>query len=202
MHSNFDKLVVGLFKPGNYTNLTQTTEEIELLNDISDMFSTGGSDVTLVPEIQRHRFYKNFWNLAFSSIATATRYPVRAIFQEPEVEKIAVPVVRAIMEEMLAVGRALGFDEEAIPSSVVEDTIRSTGDIHRRPDSKHKASMLLDVELGKPLEVEVIVGEVLRRGKAVGVDTPRIELLYTIVKELLAELTPSDPLVYYNCRAY
>ena len=87
-------------------------------------------------------------------------------------EKIAVPVVRAIMEEMLAVGRALGFDEEAIPSSVVEDTIRSTGDIHRRPDSKHKASMLLDVELGKPLEVEVIVGEVLRRGKAVGVDTP------------------------------
>ena len=39
-------------------------------------------------------------------------------------EKIAVPVVRAIMEEMLAVGRALGFDEEAIPSSVVEDTIR------------------------------------------------------------------------------
>ena len=76
------------------------------------------------------------------------------------------------MEENLAVCRALGFDEEALPSRVVEDTIRSTGELHRREDSKHKASMLLDVELGKPIEVEGIVGEVVRRARTVGVEVP------------------------------
>ena len=76
------------------------------------------------------------------------------------------------MLENLAVGRAMGFDEEAVPSSIADDTIRSTGNFHRKPDSKHKASMLLDCETGKPMEIEVIVGEVLRNAKELGVETP------------------------------
>ena len=41
--------------------MSQTDEEIALLEDIGGMLKDGGSDVTLVPEIQRHRFKKNFW---------------------------------------------------------------------------------------------------------------------------------------------
>ncbi|OCB89458.1 6-phosphogluconate dehydrogenase C-terminal domain-like protein [Sanghuangporus baumii] len=171
-HNVLDRIVMGLYKHGNFTNVSQTPEEIELLNDFGGMLIAGGSEVTLVPEIQRHRFRKNFWNLAFSSVATLSRYPLRAIFQQPRVETTAVPIIHAIMLENLAVGRAIGLDEDAIPSSVIEDTIKSTGNFHRKPDSKHKASMLLDCETGRPMEIEVIVGEVLRKAKELGVETP------------------------------
>lgn len=52
---------MGLYKPGNYTDESQTLEEVELLNDIGGMLTAGGTEVTLVPEIQSHRFRKNFW---------------------------------------------------------------------------------------------------------------------------------------------
>ena len=53
--------------------MVNTSEEQGILNDIGGILSTGGSEVTIVPEIQRQKFAKNFWNVAFSSYATLTR---------------------------------------------------------------------------------------------------------------------------------
>ena len=36
----------------------------------------------------------------------------------------------------------------------------------------HTPSMMLDVQRGKPFEVEVIIGEVVRMARSVGVDIP------------------------------
>ncbi|KAH8107290.1 6-phosphogluconate dehydrogenase C-terminal domain-like protein [Phellopilus nigrolimitatus] len=187
-HSDYDRLTIGLYKPENQTEESKVPEEISLLEDIGGIFKAGGSDITLVPEIQSHRFKKNFWNLAFASFATLSGYPVRAIFQEPAVEGQVVPVIRAVMREKLAVGRAMGFDETALPSSIVEDIIASTGNIHRRLDSKHKASMLLDYEKGRPLEIEAIVGEVVRNARKLNVDVPRIETLYALLLIIQGQL--------------
>lgn len=87
-------------------------------------------------------------------------------------EEKVVPVLRAVLEEALAVGRALGFDEDALPASVVEETISRTAAIHRRPDSAHRPSMLLDRETGRAMEVEAIVGEVLRAAREKRVAVP------------------------------
>lgn len=76
------------------------------------------------------------------------------------------------MLEILAVGRAMGFDEEALPQSVVDITIENTARIHRSPDSTHRPSMLLDLEQGRPLEVEVVIGELVRTAKELHVDVP------------------------------
>lgn len=76
------------------------------------------------------------------------------------------------MFEAVAVGRALGLDEDALPSSLVDEVIESTARLNRREDAWHKASMLLDAEQGKPLEVDVIVGWLLKKAKELGVDTP------------------------------
>ena len=163
------------------------------------MLEAGGSTVDLVPEIQRVKFTKNFWsvlcaplasnhsqghyyswirNLAFASFATLSRHPLPAIFQNPLVEEQVVPVIRAVLQEKLAVGRAMGFDEEAISSSVVDDTISWTAIIHKRPDSNHRPSMLLDLECGKAMEIEVIVGEVVRKAKELNVNIPVSGFIY------------------------
>ncbi|EEB92317.1 hypothetical protein MPER_09195, partial [Moniliophthora perniciosa FA553] len=52
---------------------------------------------------------------------------------------------------------------------------------HVDPKNNHAPSMLLDMRQGKPMEVEVILGEVVRLAKRVGVDIPRIEMMYAIL---------------------
>jgi len=44
-----------------------------LLQELGTVLSTGGTTLTIVPEIHRIKFQKNFWNVAFSSLATLTK---------------------------------------------------------------------------------------------------------------------------------
>ena len=44
--------------------------------------------------------------------------------------------------------------------------------IYAKADSTHAPSMLLDAEKGQPIEVEVILGEVVRMAKERHVDVP------------------------------
>jgi 2-dehydropantoate 2-reductase len=68
----------------------------------------------------------------------------------------------------------MGFPDspDGIPSSIVNYTLEDTAALHIVPDSVHRPSMLLDAENGRPIEVEVIVGEVVRMAKAKGVSVP------------------------------
>ena len=43
---------------------------------------------------------------------------------------------------------------------------------------KHKTSMLQDVEAGKPLEIDGMLGAVIELGELTGVDTPALKALY------------------------
>jgi 2-dehydropantoate 2-reductase len=52
----------------------------------------------------------------------------------------------------------------------------------------HKMSLLIDVEQIRPFEVEVIVGAVLRLAKEHGIETPRLELMYSLLKGLQATI--------------
>lgn len=56
-----DRVSIGLYKPGNYSDTSQSPEEIQLLEDMGGMLEAGGSTVTLAPEIQRLKYTKNFW---------------------------------------------------------------------------------------------------------------------------------------------
>jgi 2-dehydropantoate 2-reductase len=47
-----------------------------------------------------------------------------------------------------------------------------TRQLHVLADSWHRPSMLLDAQQGRPIEVEVIVGELVRMGRERGVDMP------------------------------
>jgi 2-dehydropantoate 2-reductase len=51
----------------------------------------------------------------------------------------------------------------------------------------HKTSTLIDFENGKPLELEAIWGEPLRRGVVAGARMPRLEALYASLQALAAQ---------------
>jgi 2-dehydropantoate 2-reductase len=48
----------------------------------------------------------------------------------------------------------------------------------------YQPSSLVDFKAGRPLEVEAIWGEPLRRAAAAGVATPRLALLHALLRRL------------------
>lgn len=52
---------MGIYKPGNYTDTHYGPGDFELLQDFSEILKSGGTTITVVPEIQRVKFSKNFW---------------------------------------------------------------------------------------------------------------------------------------------
>ena len=50
--------------------------------------------------------------------------------------------------------------------------MNNTGRLHSTADSNHRPSMLVDSELGRPIEVELILGEVIRLARKYNVEVP------------------------------
>lgn len=136
----------------------------------------------------------------FSSIATLTGWSVTSIFRPPPssgqsyapyvfpktpdlIKEHVMPNVRALLSEVLSVGRAMGFPDskDGIPSAIVDEIMEMTRKLCVDPNNNHKPSMMLDAENGRLMEVEVILGEVVRTAKRHHVDVPRIEILYTLL---------------------
>jgi ketopantoate reductase len=82
--------------------------------------------------------------------------------------------ILCLIPPQIKTGRALGFPDspDGLPSSVVESTLARTRETHQKADCIHIPSMLLDVRNRRPIEVEVVVGEVVRMAHARGVGIP------------------------------
>jgi len=207
-HNHFDKVTIGIYRHGDHLTTSNTEEESGTLCGFGDMLEAGGTNVTVVPEIQRYRFAKTFWNIIFSSFPTLTNSPVMAIFRPPPptlgdadkgqvpsyepyvapiterlVREETHPVLKSILEEMVAVGRAMGWPDEegGLPSSLVSETIEWTASINSAPEAKNTPSMLVDYRNASPIEVEPIFGEVVRMARERNVPIPRIETLYALL---------------------
>jgi 2-dehydropantoate 2-reductase len=81
------------------------------------------------------------------------------------------------MLEAAAVARALGED---MPVDV-EQRIQGAAQV-----GAHKTSMLQDLEQGREMEVEAIVGSVVELARLAGAETPNLDRLYGLVR-LLAQ---------------
>jgi len=171
-HVMAERLTAGIYRPHYTGNIKNTPEEATTLEHFASLFKGTNSVLHIVDEIQRVKFKKNFWNACMGVSSTLIRYPMPAFFREQAAAEVAMPQLQAIMQEILAVGRAIGFDESALPSSAIEQTYESTAALHRAPDSSHRASMLLDLEQGKPMEIEVVLGVLVQKAKEHQVDVP------------------------------
>jgi 2-dehydropantoate 2-reductase len=79
------------------------------------------------------------------------------------------------MEEALAIARKLDVR--------VDVSIEKRIDGARRV-GEHKTSTLQDIEAGRPLEIDCIIGAVVEMAKLVGVDVPATRYVYALTKLL------------------
>ena len=122
-------------------------------------------------------YNQNNRNASFSTVCTLTRATVGEVLAVPEARASLI----AIMSDVLAVARACLPPSEsvasALPETVADDIVNN-----ENPLSVFKPSMLVDLEAGRPIEVEAIVGGIIRRAKAKQVSVPALTLIYASLK--------------------
>jgi 2-dehydropantoate 2-reductase len=85
-------------------------------------------------------------------------------------------VVLALMHEVIAAARGLGFD---LPGSVADKQIERTLTM-----GAYKPSTVLDFENGLPLELDSLFQEPLRQARETNLATPHLENLCRVLAEL------------------
>ncbi|KZP08926.1 6-phosphogluconate dehydrogenase C-terminal domain-like protein, partial [Athelia psychrophila] len=198
-NANIDHISIGMYHPDS-----SPSPPAPALTDFQEMLEKGGANSTMVPSIYNVKFAKNFWNIAWSCTATLTTYPPPSLWRPPPkdgevyengvyvsestkkwVEEYTLPTMRAVLKEVLSVARAIGIPDlpapQGIPSSFVDSTLRDTAALYVVASNNHRPSMLVDAQEGRPIEVEVILGEVVREARKRGVSVPRIEMIYALL---------------------
>jgi 2-dehydropantoate 2-reductase len=122
------------------------------------------------------RFRHEIWvkllgNVAFNPISALTGATLVEMVRHPDVSRL----VRDVMVEAEAVAARLGID---LPISIDQ---RMTG---AEKVGEHKTSMLQDLESGRPMELEAIVGAVVELGERLGVAMPATRSVYASTKLL------------------
>jgi 2-dehydropantoate 2-reductase len=122
------------------------------------------------------RFRHEIWvkllgNVAFNPISALTGGTLEELVRHPDTNR----VVRELMAETEAVAGKLGIE---LPISIDQ---RMAG---AEKVGAHKTSMLQDLEAGRPMEIEAVVGAVVELGDRLGVPMPSTRAVYACAKML------------------
>ncbi|HXT71636.1 MAG TPA: 2-dehydropantoate 2-reductase [Vicinamibacterales bacterium] len=122
------------------------------------------------------RFRHEIWvkllgNMSFNPVSALTGATLEEMVRHPETSRL----IREIMTEAEAVAAKLGI---ALPISI--DQRMAGGE----KAGAHKTSMLQDLEAGRPMEIEAVVGAVVELGERLGVPMPATRAVYACVKLL------------------
>ena len=122
----------------------------------------------------RDEIWVKLWgNVAFNPLSALTGATLDALATTPGTHAIA----RDMMLETQAVGEAFG----ARFGVDVEQRIDAAGNV-----GAHRTSMLQDLELGRPLENEAMVGAVQELAQLASLATPTLDLIHNLLKVRLA----------------
>jgi 2-dehydropantoate 2-reductase len=142
-------------------------------HDISWEFKRCGVVCSVADNLQLERWRKLVWNIPFNGLAiTAGGVDTSVITGTPELRAQAL----ALMDETIAAANACGYN---LPTANALEQMKRTDAM-----GAYKPSTLIDFEAGKPLEIEAIWGEPLRRARAAGCATPHLAALYEQLKEI------------------
>jgi 2-dehydropantoate 2-reductase len=138
---------------------------------ISETLIKAGIRCPVTQKIRTEIWVKILGNVAFNPISALTRATLAQMARDPEVRH----VVRNIMLEVEAVAAKMGIE---MPISV-DQRIAGAEKI-----GEHKTSMLQDLESGRPMELEAVVGAVVELGERLGVPMPHTRTVYACTRLL------------------
>jgi 2-dehydropantoate 2-reductase len=139
------------------------------LQALAALLSAAGFEASVSAQIQRDIWYKLWGNMTVNPISALTGATTDLILDDPLLRDF----ISGVMLEAREIGARLGIPISQQP----EDRHAVT-----RKLGAFKTSMLQDVEAGKPVELDALVGVVRELGQLTGVATPLTDALLGLAR--------------------
>lgn len=160
-HQSLGSLVVGKY-PSGITPAAQA---------LAALFEASKVSCKLTDDVVAARWQKAVWNATFNPISILGGVLDTAMMLRTPRDR---EFVRQAMQEVCDVAAAAGHPMQP---KLIEQMIAST-----QAMPAYKTSMALDYENGRAMELEAILGNVVRAGRKAGVAMPALESIYAIAK--------------------
>ena len=158
-HAAGDRFIVG--EPGGAST--------PRLDAIASLLRAGGLAVETSARIELDVWLKLWGNATMNPVSALTGATMDRILDDPLVRRF----VSDAMAEAAAIGAAIGLPIAMSPEERHEIT-RKLGAV--------RTSMLQDVDAGRPIELDALVGSVCEIGRLVGLDTPNFDALLGLTR--------------------
>jgi 2-dehydropantoate 2-reductase len=136
---------------------------------LGELLQHAGFEVTLSPNIRYDIWYKLWGNMTMNPVSAITGATMDKILDDP----LVLEFCSGAMREAAAIGSMIGCEVTQSP----QDRHAIT-----RKLGAFKSSMLQDVESGRAIELDSLVGAVREMGQRLGVRTPHIDALMGLAR--------------------
>jgi 2-dehydropantoate 2-reductase len=138
---------------------------------ISSMLVKAGLKAPIQTRIRNEIWLKILGNATLNPVSALTRATLGDMLTNPSTREL----IRTLMAEVASVARAVGAE---VPLSIEKrmDGAAATG--------QHKTSMLQDLEAGRPLEVDALLGAVVELAGGAAIPVPSLRVVYALTKLL------------------
>src|SRR5215468_4156171 len=147
----------------------------ERLRSTARLLRDAGFKVRVSTDLRAELWVKLWGNCTFNPISALTHATLVDLIQFPPTRALAERMMREAQEigEKLGVRFPVTLDKRIAGAEAV---------------GKHRTSMLQDVETGRPLELDALVGSVLELERITGVPTPNLTAVHACVALLAKTL--------------
>jgi len=142
---------------------------------LSRAMMNAGFKAPVAKDIRGEIWLKLWGNCSFNPVSALTHATLEGMARDPDGRAL----VEAMMREAQGIAEKLGV----VFKISVDKRIAGAEAV-----GAHKTSMLQDVEQGRPLELEALVGSVVELGRITGVATPTIDAVYALTTLLARTL--------------
>jgi 2-dehydropantoate 2-reductase len=145
---------------------------------VSECFGRAGFKAPVLEDIRSEIWLKLWGNLTFNPVSALTRATLVDICEDAGTRQLAVEM----MSEAQAVAQRFGVTMR-VP---LEKRIAGAAKVGR-----HKTSMLQDVEAGRTLEIDALLGAVVELARLSDTPTPHLDAVYALTR-LMASVAEAE----------
>ena len=141
-------------------------------DNICRLFESSGIEARLTENIKKAMWQKMVWNCGFNAITALTGCTASDVLVLDE-SRIAI---ESTMIEVITLAKKLGIElSEDLPGKMIA---------HSEGQGAIRTSMLIDMESGRPMEIEALNGTISRKAKALGLASPINDTLYGMISSV------------------
>jgi len=140
------------------------------VDEVARVFNDAGIETRVTDNSIGWKWAKVIVNSVINGLGTVLEVKNGALREVPELESISVEIAR----EGCTVAQQLGIEFEIHPLELLWDTVEKTRENYN--------STLQDILRGRKTEVDYIHGKIVEYAHSVGIDAPRNELLWALIK--------------------